>query len=39
VVQCNRRRPRVRVSTGGRDVVSHAGARLVADVADGRRSV
>ena len=30
----NRRRPRLKVSAGGKGVVSHAGARLVADVAD-----
>ena len=30
----NRRRPRLKVTTGGKGAVSHAGARLVADVAD-----
>jgi Transposase DDE domain group 1 len=33
-VKRNRRRPRVKVTTGGKGVVSHAGARLVADVAE-----
>jgi hypothetical protein len=31
----NKRRPRLKVTTGGKGVVSHAGARLVADLADG----
>lgn len=30
----NRRRPRLKVTTGGKGAVSHAGARLEADVAD-----
>jgi hypothetical protein len=30
----NRKRPRLRVTTGGRGVVNHAGARLLADLAD-----
>ena len=30
----NKRRPRLKVTTGGRGVVNHAGARLVADLAD-----
>ena len=30
----NRRRPRLKVTTGGKGVVSRAGARLVADIAD-----
>ncbi|HET6874423.1 MAG TPA: IS1380 family transposase [Acidimicrobiales bacterium] len=30
----NRRHPRLSVTTGGRNVVSHAGARLLADLAD-----
>jgi Transposase DDE domain group 1 len=33
-VKRNRRRARVKVTTGGKGVVSHAGARLVADVAE-----
>ena len=30
----NGKRPRLRVTTGGRGVVNHAGARLMADLAD-----
>ena len=30
----NKRRPRLRVTTGGKGVVNHAGARLPADLAD-----
>jgi hypothetical protein len=33
-VKRNRVRPRLRVTTGGRGVVSHAGARLLCDLAD-----
>jgi hypothetical protein len=34
VVKGNRRRPRLRVTGGGRGVVNHAGARLLADLVD-----
>jgi Transposase DDE domain group 1 len=34
VVKRNKRRPRLMVTGGGRGVVSHAGARLLADLAD-----
>jgi len=33
-VKRNRRRPRLKVTKGGKNVVNHAGARLVADMAD-----
>jgi hypothetical protein len=33
-VKRNKRRPRLKVTTGGRGVVNHAGARLLADLAD-----
>ncbi len=34
MVKATRRRPRVKVTTGGRNVVSHVGARLLADIAE-----
>src|SRR5215213_7707959 len=35
MVKRNRRRPRLKVTGGGRGLVNHAGARLLADLADG----
>jgi hypothetical protein len=34
VVKRNRRRPRLKVTTGGKNVANHAGSRLLADLAD-----
>jgi hypothetical protein len=35
MVKPNRRRPGLKVTMGGRGLVNHAGARLLADLADG----
>src|SRR5215207_10279851 len=34
MVKRNRRRPRLKITAGGRGLVNHAGARLLADLAD-----
>jgi len=34
MVKRNRRRPRLKVTGGGRGIVNHAGARLLGDLAD-----